>query len=182
MKGPMAPTRPARLLAPLAVLLLALALCASALGSATGPHGSSARSRSTKTARHGRKRHVVRHHARRRAAHKTKKAARHSSAAPAVELVPAACEDSSAPSHSGGGEYSCEDGSAPACEEGTLRTADSAPPMCAVKAAPEGECARGGGECGDVVEFDCEEAEGEDSPGSCEGPAGGEVSEEEESG
>ena len=174
----MRPARPARLLAPLAVLLLALALCASALASVTGPHGSTARSRSTKTARHGRKRHA-RHHVKRHAAHKTRKAAKHSSAS-ALELVPAACEDGTLPSHSGGGEYSCEDGSAPACEEGTLRAAASAPPMCAVKATSEGECARGGGECGDGVEFDCEDSSSDEAPGSCERPEEGEASEEEE--
>ncbi len=173
----MAATRPARLLAPLLALLLVLGLCATALASVAGSHGSAARGRPGKSARHARRRHS-KHHARHRAARRTKKPARHSPAPPAFELIPAACEDGSLPSNSVGGAYSCEDGSAPACEEGTLRAA-AGPPMCAVKPSPEGECAREAGECSAGVEFDCEDT-GEDASGSCERPEEGEASEEEE--
>jgi len=200
MSSPLAPRRPTRraarppaLLAALAalslLLVLLLAMPAGAPASVTGRHGASTAARGgcpattksqSRRQRRAAKRLCAKHHARKHAAHKPKKTARKTAAAP-VELVPAACEDGTLPSHAGGGTYSCEDGSAPACEEGTLvRGAATTAPMCAVKSSGELECSREpNGECA-TIEFACEDASDSEMSGNCERPSEQEAPEEEE--
>lgn len=172
--------RTARLLALAGALLLALAVTGAASATVAGRRAASASSTAAKSRRHARHTaaRVHRHRARRRTAHKPRKAVKHAS--PALELLPAACEDGSLPSHAGGGAYSCEDGSAPACEEGTLRTGSAGQPMCAVKTGSEASCGREGGECPAGPEFDCTDTSEAEAPAGCERPEEAEGSEEEE--
>jgi hypothetical protein len=142
------------------------------------PHASCpAPKRSTHRSRHASKHAACTgRHARKRATPKSKKTT-HGPSAPATELVPAACEDGTLPSHEAGGGYSCEDGSTPACEEGTLQPgAAGAAPLCAIKkGADEPRCS---GECG--VEFSCEDASAGAPSRNCERAGEGEAPEHEE--
>lgn len=178
-------SRAARLLAPVAATAALLLLSGGAQASPRGPHGATSKSGcpAAKAARHRSraargscKRHAHRHAGRR----STRRSAKRPSVPP-VELVPAACEDGSLPSHSGGGAYSCEDGSAPSCEEGALRTAAGGPPACAVKPSPEAGCAAGeAATCGSQGEFACEDPSGEAGSANCEPAEEIEIVEEEE--
>ncbi|HXD54343.1 MAG TPA: hypothetical protein VN618_06290 [Solirubrobacteraceae bacterium] len=175
--------RAARLLAPMAASVALLLLSAGAQASPRGPHGAAAKSgcpaaktvhRARRAASGSCRRHAHRHATRRPA----KRSAKHPPA-PAVELVPAACEDGSLPSHSGGGEYSCEDGSAPSCEEGAPRTAAAGPPKCAVQPSPETGCDREAATCGSSTDFACEDPSGEAASANCEPAEEVEIVEEE---
>ena len=185
-------TSPAsRLLRRLAVpaILALLALPATALASAAGRHGASVGSHHSCAAaskpagrhsRHAAKHACVRHHAHKHAAQVLKKAT-HKSSSPAVELVPASCEDGTPPSHVGGGPYSCEDGSTASCEEGTLVSAPATgAPMCAVEASADGRCAREGGDECASGELTCEDPSSGQASTGCEHSDVPEATEEEE--
>lgn len=195
IETPLAPSRtkrPSTQLLARAAVLAALALGAALPTAATArpadPHGKAAAhacSPVTKTSArrsHRTSKHVCpRRHVRKHTAHKPRKTTRKATP-PAVELVPAVCEDGTLPSHSVGSAYSCEDGSAPSCEEGTLvRATPTAGPMCAVKGPAEGEqrCSReGAGEC--AVEFACEDGAGGEASRNCERGGEAEAGEAEE--
>lgn len=191
----MAPSRtkrPSTRLLARAAVLAALALGAVLPTAATarpdGPHGkAAARACSPVTKTSGRRSHrsskhlCPRRHVRKHTTHKPRKTTRKVSS-PAVELVPAVCEDGTLPGHTVGSAYSCEDDSAPSCEEGTLvRATATAGPMCAVKGPAEGEqrCSReGGGEC--AVEFACEDGTSGEASRNCERAGEAEAGEAEE--
>ena len=173
----------------LPAILALLALPAAAPASSAGRHGTSAGSHppcaaASKPAgrhpRHAAKHACVKHHAQKRAAHALRKAT-HKSRPPAVEVVPASCEDGTPPSHAGGGPYSCEDGSTASCEEGTLVSAPAtAAPMCAVEPSANGRCAREGEDECTIGEFSCEDASGSRASTGCEHSDEPEATEEEE--
>jgi hypothetical protein len=150
---------PATLLATLALL----ALPAAALARTAASHGTTHSCSSTpKASRHthrkakhacSKKHSSAKHHG----THKAPTPGTGSTAK--VEIVPAACEDGTLPSHDGG-SYSCEDGSLPACEEGTAVHATAGAPMCAVKPSSDEQCAREGGTSCATVEYGCEEEAG----------------------
>lgn len=158
-----------------ATLALLLAVPAGAPARVAAPHRSAATTRTCSAAskskarrsHHSVKRACAKHHSHKsHPAHKPSKPAK--AVATTLELVPAACEDGSAPSRSGSGPYTCEDGSTPACEEGTLvHAAATVAPMCAVKpgSGASSQCAREdeGSGCS-TIEFACEDpSEGEAS-------------------
>jgi hypothetical protein len=185
-------TSPAsRLLGRLAVpaILALLALPAAALASAAGRHGASAGSHrpcaaaskpAARHSRHAAKHACVKHAAHKHAAHALKQAIRKPSS-PAVELVPATCEDGTPPSHAAGGPYSCEDGSTASCEEGKLVSAPATgAPMCAVEPSTDGRCAREGADECTSGELSCEDPSSSQASPGCEHSDEPEATEEEE--
>ena len=169
-----------------AALGLAVMLPAGATARQSGPHVKAAAHAcgpATKAAvrrsHHGSGHSCVKRHAHKHATHKPKKTV-HKTTPPAVELLPAACEDGTLPGRSSGGAYTCEDGSAPSCEEGTLVHAAGAAPMCAVKASPgEQQCSPEGGECASE-EFACGDSAGGEASRGCERAGEAEAPEAEE--
>jgi hypothetical protein len=155
--------RPRRVLACLALLVSLLAcaaLSAAAFGrtahDAHSSHGGRRPACAGHRAKHGTAKHCAKHHGQK--THKAKKPAAKPSA-PAPKLVPALCEDGSAPVRSASGSFTCEDGSEPACEDGseTIHPSSSAAPMCHVQREETEPACEPNGECN--VEFACEDAE-----------------------
>jgi hypothetical protein len=143
----------ARLACALTLAIATIALLAALLGPAqtlaqTRKLGCSGSAAHAKHASHACASHK---HKSRRAAGRHRGHSLNSSGAEAtIALVPATCEDGSAPVQVGGGSFSCSDGSTPGCEDGStpVRSAKGTSLLCAVpiedaSEAGEGECEAG---------------------------------------